>query len=266
MKKIDCHRHCSRKEEDFENLKISAQNANIEKIILFGHNGLAETGFDDFVWSLYEKQPELIIPFSCGFTFQQSDITYVENALKKGFYGLGEILVGHDGARRKSFENLEYDSQICIDIFKKAGEFNAPVLVHCNEGQVDGLLSAIKKCPNTTFIWAHIGFNFPSGFDADLRDANEIYKFLEENQNLYFDISFWKKNALCMDNTAYLELFEKFSERFIFGMDLTHDYVNMQNEYYENYSIVLSKLSQKAQENIYYNNMNKMLSARFQNA
>ncbi|ONI48365.1 hypothetical protein AN643_01790 [Candidatus Epulonipiscioides saccharophilum] len=257
MQKIDCHRHCSRLSTDLSSLPESNNKLEIEKVLLFGHNGIGKPGFDEITWDWYLKEKDIIIPLACDFNFTQPDITYAEQSLDRGFYGFGEILLGHLGALNKRLNGIKYNDPIPLEIFNLAGQNSAFVLAHANPLFAEDFLSAIKQCHDTTFIWAHMAYDFGQHI---LPSISQIEKLLLENPNLYFDISFWTTDALCM--ISHLELLEKYSSRFIFGMDLTKNYESMQNLYYPSYNKVLSQLTLDSQHNIYYNNINTLLSRR----
>lgn len=259
MRKIDCHRHCSGAAADLEELKSSAAELDIKKIVLFGHNGMGRVGVDEKVWEWYSKYKELIVPLACDFDFVEGDLEYAVACMEKGFYGFGEILIGHAGAQKKRLAGVKYSDPIPIAIFKLAAKYDGFVLAHSNPIYSKDFLAAVRECEQTTFVWAHIAYDFEN---KAMPDAEEVERLLLENKNLYFDISFWTTDASCMGAPKYINLLEKYSTRFIFGMDLTKGYLEMQNKYYSNYEQVLNKLSKAAQMNVYYENMNKLLKKR----
>ncbi len=264
LKRIDCHRHISNDIRDLSSIEEISKKMNINKIVIFGGNGLGDSGFDQRVWDLYEQKKHLIYPFCCEFKYVESDIEYVRACLEKGFYGLGEILIGHTGANRKSFPNLQYDNPIPVEIFKIAGEKRAPVLIHCDEAWREGFLRTLSLCPNTNFIWAHMGYDFSQGLEGEMRLASELKYYLETYSNLYFDISFWEKSALCMDSEEYIKLFEEFPTRFMWGMDMTDNYDVNQIRYSHSHELVLKKASQDIQTHIYYDNFERLMDNRKQ--
>ncbi len=238
------------------------KDLNLEKIILFGHNFPKNTKVDETTWAWYEKYPDMIIPFACQFDYKESDSKYAKQCLEKGFFGFGELLIGHKGARECGFENITFDDAIVLEIFRIAGKFCAPVMVHCDCSCVNGLLNAIEICGDTTFIWSHIGYDFSKGLDYIMPSTDLVRGYLEKFNNLYFDISFWIKSASCMNNKEYKLLLEEYSKRFIFGLDLTGDYQNSQKKYSPDYFKVLSSLSENAQKNILYGNINELIEKR----
>ncbi len=259
LKKIDCHRHCSYQENDFDALRRSANALEIEKIVLFGHNGVGETGFDDTIWQWYKAYPDLVAPLACDFSYTKQDLVYGRTCLEKGFFGFGELLIGHDGAQSKALHGMQYDDEIPLALFKMAGEYNAFVLAHCNKAFEKSFLRAVQECKETTIIWAHVGYDFSQGIDGALRDAAEIEAHLVQNPNLMFDISFWKKDARCMNTPEYLALLEKYNTRFVWGLDLTDSYAQLQEDWFTQHNVVLQCLSETAQENILYRNMARLL-------
>lgn len=259
MKKIDCHRHLGN-EDDYKNLKSVCEKAEIEKIILFGHNVPHNKECDEETLKRYLENPDMIIPFACGFEYTNEDENYAMRCIEKGFKGFGELLLGHDGAKSKGFDNIDYFHEHAQTIYKVAAKYGVPVLVHCNKQYQKELLTAIEQYPDTTFIWAHITYDFSQGFVGELPPPSEIRKYLNQFNNLYFDTSFWKKSACCMNRQDYIELFEEYSTRFIFGLDLTQGYEMMQDEYLEEYLNVFKQLSTPTQENIFYNNIKNILA------
>lgn len=264
MKKIDCHRHCSYQENDFNALRRSANTLQIEKIVLFGHNGLGEKGFDDTIWQWYQAYPDLVVPLACDFSYTKQGLVYGCACLEKGFFGFGELLIGHDGAQAKALHGLQYDDEIPLALCKMAGEYNAFVLAHCNKAFEKGFLQMVQQCRDTTIIWAHLGYDFSQGCEGALRDAAEIESYLQKYPNLMFDISFWKKDARCMDTPEYLALLEKYSTRFVWGLDMTDSYKQLQEDWFARHNVVLQSLSKTAQENILYRNMECLLQKRLE--
>lgn len=261
MNKIDCHRHCSRYDYDRETIEVTAAEGEFERIVMFGHNG-SHHGFDERILKWYNEYPKLIVPFACDFSYTEDDDQYAKQCLDKGFYGFGEILIGHSGEKHRSFENIEYDDSVPIRIFKSAGEAAAPVICHCDADYVEHFLRAVEQCKHTRFIWCHIGYDFSKGCSGRMRSAEEITSYLKKYDNLYFDTSFYLKDAKCMNEPGYIEMLEAYNDRFVFGLDATHDYGQWQKQYMPAYISVLSKLTNKTQENIYYNNFKKLIDER----
>ncbi|MFI3324828.1 MAG: amidohydrolase family protein [Clostridia bacterium] len=262
MKIIDSHRHYSKNEMDIDILEKTANIYEIEKIVMFGHNAIPKHGTDVNVLEVGKKYPNLVCPYLSDLDFTKESADYVKENLNKGFYGIGEVLVGHTGEKKPSFSHLTYASENVINVFKEAAKFNAPVLVHCDDFARAGFMKALEICKETTFIWAHIGYNFEKGEPFTQAEMAEITQLLEKYENLYFDISFWKYSALCMDTPDCLAALEKYNKRFIFGIDMTKDYEQWQYERMPDYEYIFSKLSQKARENILYNNMFSLILKR----
>lgn len=264
LKKIDCHRHCSFDPTDLQTLPQSARALSIDKIFLFGHNGIGDKGFDETIWNWYVQHPSLIVPLACDFSYQKEDIAYATACLKKGFFGFGELLIGHNGARKRTLGHVQYDDPIPLSLFHLAGQCHAFVLAHCNPLFGASFLRAVAQCPETTFIWAHIAYDFSKGLAGELACAREIEALLLKYNNLSFDISFWKKDAICMNTPHYLDLLERHSTRFLWGLDATDHYAQSQADFYPSHRTVLAQLSAIARENILHGNAQRLIEKRLQ--
>lgn len=259
-KKIDSHCHASFLREDFDHFPQLLEEHHIEKTLLFGLNFPSSRGFDEKVFALYRRYPEKIVPFACDFGYREEDLAHAEACLQRGFYGFGELLIGHEGARQDGLSGISYDDPVPLAMFHLAGENAAPVLIHCDAAYRASFLRALAQCPETTFLWAHVAYDFASGLEGELPPKSFITDLLARYDNLYFDISYWEKSALCL--MSYTDILEKYSQRFVWGLDMTDHYRQQYLKFSKDFIPVFAKLSDQAQENILYHNISEILRRR----
>ena len=143
---------------------------------------------------------------------------------------------------------IPFDDPRCINLFRKAGELNCPVVLHLDVpyikdadgkwqfkeawygGTVANLERALKACPQTIFIGHAPGFWREISGDAD--DATTAYpkgpvtpggrltRLLDENPNLYADLSAGSGlGALSRDPAHAVTFLTRFADRLLFARD-----------------------------------------------
>jgi len=228
-KLIDAHRHFTLDVSEPADLIEELDNDAIEKTVLFGFHGFSfaeKYAQDKMIEKMYLEYPNRIIPFLCDLDPGDSQVTsYVEKKLSEGvFKGLGEILFGHKIIKEMYFNEISYSHSAVISLFKTAGEFNVPVLVHVDPPYQKDFETALKECGNTVFVWAHAAYDFLFEFGGKERTTDEIRNLLDTYPNLHFDISHWKISPVYMLSEPWKRLLEEYSDRFLFGTDMTDSY------------------------------------------
>ncbi len=142
-----------------------------------------------------------------------------------------------------------FDDPRCLNLYRKAGELNMPVVLHLDVpyrpapdsgaatydplwygGTIDNLERALQACPDTVFIghapgfWREISGDaqaqptpYPSG---PIQPGGGVQRLLETYPNLHADLSAGSARlALQRDPAVSRELLERFSDRFLFARD-----------------------------------------------
>jgi predicted TIM-barrel fold metal-dependent hydrolase len=234
---------------DPEDLIAELDTDGIEKTVLFGYNGFGydrKYAQDVRIEELARRYPDRIIPFICDLDFKDPRlIPYVEKKLDEDvFRGLGEILLGHKVIKEMYFSDISYSDSSVISLFHSAAEYRVPVLVHVDPPYKQDFLPALEECRNTTFIWAHIGYNFLGDFGGTEQNTDVIKDLLESYPNLYFDISHWKISPVYLLAEAWRSLIESYSDRFLIGTDMT-DHYNYQSVWLPAYRRILDSMTQE---------------------
>ena len=256
MTVVDGHRHFTLGTSDRSTLLKELDDDGIEKTVLFGYHGLSfgsePHAQDVAVAELARRDPERFLPFFCDFgIFGEDGVEYVEQRLgEDGFAGLGELLVYHTPIRFRSFEQRSMLDQGFIQCCRAAGRFGKPVLFHADPVFREEAVEAVSRCPETSFIWAHAAFDFCREYGGVPCDAAYAGRLLEGHPNLHFDISSWKISPLHLFEKPWLELLERYSDRFIFGSDMTGDY-SLERVWLPAYWELKQRLDPKAREDIF---------------
>lgn len=201
------------------------------------------------VTSLEEKDRRRFHPFICGFNpTDRNAIDHVERMWEwypGVWHGIGEILTRHDDLTALTYGEQARANHIALDpVYEFAAKHDLPVTLHHDVSSVwvqdpiylHEIEEAVKKHPDTRFIWAHAGISrrviVPTIVD-------ELRRMLKTYPNLYIDIS-WV--VLPMDvapdgkpDPKWIALIEEFPERFMIGTDKVghfDDYYDTLSKYY----------------------------------
>jgi len=236
----------------------------IKKTALFGYHGMnfypEENQQDIEIIEFSRANPDRILPFICDFDFYDEKAPeYVEQLAEDGgVYGVGEVLFGHTPMRRQVFTQKQIDDDRPIEVFKAAGRCGLPVLIHADRAFRPELENAIRCCPDTNFIWAHIAYDFMAEYGGAASEISYIKKLVNDFSNVYFDISHWKISPIYLCSEDWQHLLEDSFDRFIFGMDMSEDYM-LEGLWFSTYKAVLSGLSCKAQQSILAGNFMRLI-------
>jgi len=264
---IDCHRHFMFGKARLPALVEQLRRDGIDRTVLFGYHGLKL--FDEphrqdaQVARFFAEHPTRIIPFFCDFDFYAPDaLDYAGRQARGGvFRGLGEVLLGHAPIRDACFPGRRMTDPEPVAVFRLMGEWGLPVLAHADPEFFEDMRQVLALCPETDFIWAHIAYDFPAPYGGTCREPPEIEALLDRHPNLYFDISHWKISPIYLCEGAGQALLERRSDRFLFGADMSEDYLT-EAAWLGAYRRILEGLSPGARASISGENLEKLLSGR----
>ena len=152
--------------------------------------------------------------------------------------GFGEIFGEHDIMSDQMNPPSKINSPALDPIYELAAEKKWFVMVHNNLANrsfkgpteaiyLDALKEILQKHRKTTFLWAHAGI-MRNIVIADLPAV--LDEMLSQNKNLYIDLSFVVLENYIMAEGApakdWIELIEKYPNRFLFGTDDLGSYKN----------------------------------------
>ncbi len=188
--------------------------------------------------SLPKAKQELLDPMITGFNVTDMYATdHIRRVLKifpGVFSGIGEFTIHKEFVSSKIEGDVASFADPALDsIFEFCAESGLLVLIHNDidnpfpkpgkSNYLTGMQDLVKRHPNTTVIWAHLGLgrivrpieDMGSLFDEMLADP--AYK------NLYFDLS-WDEVAKWINYSekslaTTAEVIHKYPDRFLFGTD-----------------------------------------------
>lgn len=175
-------------------------------------------------------EPDRFMPFLRGFELDRNaSIDYVRNRLATGrFKGVGELFVNGHGHRTPG------DHPVLMEIYRLAGEFRVPVLLHWTLGTLEGReagtregFQALKRVlaahPGTTFVLAHCARG-PRPTRPGFLDI--LGHLLQRFPNLSFDVAglhrdlYTSDGAISPFGNELLALLARHPTRFLLGFDL----------------------------------------------
>lgn len=172
-------------------------------------------------------------PMICGFNpVDRNGVDHIRRMVDMypGLWvGIGEIFFRHDDLTRMIEGRNPTANCISMDpVYEFAAETGLPVWIHSDIGDpvsnrptfLYEMEDAIKKHPNTKFVWCHIG----DTRNVDVAELPDIAtRLLDLYPNLTFDIS-WVvfEQIIAPDkkpNPIWVNIFEKYPDRFMVGSD-----------------------------------------------
>lgn len=188
--------------------------------------------------SLDKEDQERIDPMITGFNvtdmYARDHIKRVLLTFPGVFSGIGEFSIHKEFVSSKiegdvaSFYDPALDSILAF-----CAEAGLVAIVHNDidnpypkEGKPNylyGMLDLIKRHPNTTIIWAHLGLGRVIKPIEDMSDLFEDMLSDPAYAHLYFDLS-WDETAKWLDSSPNsldrtAEIISKYPDRFLFGTD-----------------------------------------------
>lgn len=187
--------------------------------------------------------------------FDDSTVGVLEQQLKAGVTGIGEIPMRHQPTFKGSYRGYAADGPIALAVYDLAARYHVPVNIHVEHSYSAELDRALAHNRQARIIWAHVG----DGPPALVRDL------MRKHQNLYADIStrnpYMKQSKPAAERlltgengaiqTPWKAVFEEFPDRFMFGLDInTPDRVAALGDIVAYYRSVLGQLSTATAEKI----------------
>ena len=293
---IDAHGHLQGA-MSAESLVRLMDEAGVSRMVLQPTHG-PQRGTDEQALSYARQYPNRFVPF-IGFQNRPpiapprnwtnptpealAFLDSVEQKLRAGgFFGLGEIVLryhGHyvPGAYCCAEVYRQADSPLMFRIAEMATRFEVPMIIHA-EGEpkvVAGMERLVKSYPNGTFIWAH---------NCGRQSAVAIRRLLINHSNLYCDLggmtntrpfgygTNWPRTTpwtFPIENgrgelfPEMKELFERFPDRFMVGMDV---YFNRAYKFFPErvyrFRQLLSGLSPATARKLAYENAERLFGER----
>ncbi len=222
---------------------------------------------DFIMFEELEKQPKEVqnrfYPFVCGINpHDRNSVEHIKKVVElhpNMVAGIGEIMSKHDDLTAYTYgEPPKADDKAMLLVYDYAAEQGLPILIHHNIASsytneltyIDEMKNALAYNRNVNFIWAHIGISRR----VEVVDLIETAKMLlDENSNLYFDLSWLVYDNYININDKSLNdwatVIEQYPNRFMIGTDLIGRYDN----YFETiskYGSLVSRLSDEVAENV----------------
>jgi predicted TIM-barrel fold metal-dependent hydrolase len=183
------------------------------------------------------------------------------------------------------------DDPRCINLFRKAGDLNCPVIFHldvpyltspesgqpeyCPEwygGTIGNLQRTLEACPKTRFIghapgfWRHISGDAdeaPGMYpDGPVMGGGKVFELLEKYDNLYLDLSAGSAlYALDRDHSVTVDLLTRFADKVLFARDYYSEM--MRDTYGRDIQDLLGQLdlNEAIREKIFHRNAEHLLQS-----
>lgn len=188
--------------------------------------------------SLPPKKQERLDPMIIGFNvtdmYAADHIKRVLTVFPGVFTGIGEFTIHKEFVSSKISGDVASLTDPALDrIMDFCAESGLLVLIHNDidnpfpkpgkPNYVTGFQDLIKRHPNTTIIWAHLGLG---RIVKPIEDMGALFEEMLKDpayNNLYFDLS-WDETAKWLDYTdkslaRTAEIIKKYPDRFLFGTD-----------------------------------------------
>ncbi|MFJ3447333.1 amidohydrolase family protein [Pseudomonas sichuanensis] len=196
---------------------------------------------------LAPEQRRRFHPFLTGFNpVDKNAVSHIERMLElyPGLWqGIGEVFTRHDDLTAlTSGDTPRANNEAMTRIYHLAAERDLPVLLHSNitsKRERNPLYLAeieepLRNHPHTRFIWAHAGSSLEIHRHQTQMDflLPVLTRLLEDYPNLYVDLSWSVLEPYLLDaegvpRQAWLQLVERFPERFMLGSDLVGRFDNL---------------------------------------
>ncbi len=262
---IDAHEHIQSVKKADE-LVLAMNNLGIEKTILLPSpiETLTLNGNQTFtryqenideILKIVEKYPKRFVPLCTISPVDADALEIFKDCHERGGKGL-KLYNGHSFY----YEHFDtpLDSPRMKPIYAYAERNNLPVLHHVNINNYgDELENVLKEFPDLVMSIPH--------FMVSSRDLDKVRHILDTYPNTYTDISFGSTpyfaagfRRISLDSDKYIEFFEKYHDRILFGTDMVLTEMEKKDQEYmettlQCYKDILEKKSFKcAPVNDYY--------------
>ncbi|HEX5787531.1 MAG TPA: amidohydrolase family protein [Woeseiaceae bacterium] len=215
------------------------------------------------VMSLPEADRERIHPFICGFNpVDKFAVDHIERMLEwyPGLWaGIGEVMTRHDDLTAFTYgEPPRANHEALHRVYELAARHDLPVLIHSNITSVrmreplylGELEEALRKHPQTRFIWAHAGTSDAINRRIELKFLDdEVGRLLETYDNLWVDLSWSVLDEYLLTSDGddvrkhWLAIIRRHPDRFVIGSDLVGSFDRL-GEKMESFDVLLDELSE----------------------
>lgn len=189
---------------------------------------------------LAPEQRRRFHPFLSGFNpVDKNAVTHIERMLElyPGLWqGIGEVFTRHDDLTAlTSGDTPRANNEALTRVYHLAAERDLPVLIHSNITStrernplyLAEIEEPLRDHPHTRFIWAHAGTSLEIHRHQTQMDflLPILTRMLDDYPNLYIDLSWSVLEPYLLDKKGvprktWLELVERFPERFMLGSDV----------------------------------------------
>jgi len=221
------------------------------------------------------EQQKKLHPFLCGInTVDKNSLQQVKRLIQiypGTWQGIGEVFAHHDYISYMTAGEIPRpDSAALMEVYKFAGEYGMPVIIHTNitSGSnttplyMDQLMNAVKANPKTKFVWAHIGISNDldvNGLAGIIMDQLKMYPNLSVDLSwLVFDNIIAPKGVL---NKAWIPVIKTYPDRFTIGTDIVGRFLP-QDKYYatiHKYDVLLDALPADIAQKVAHDNFLNLL-------
>lgn len=198
-------------------------------------------------------------PFICGFNptnrNAREHILRMLEWFPDFWEGVGEVMTRHDDLTHMTYGETARADHIALDpIYEIAAEHDMPVQIHSNIGSkqlrepiyLHEMENAVKKHPETKFIWAHAGVSRNLNIPSITSDIRRLFKSYD---NLWIDLS-WViyDQELVVDgkpNPGWVDLLNEFPTRLMIGTDKVGHFSDYKQTI-QRYDVILDALEPEA--------------------
>jgi predicted TIM-barrel fold metal-dependent hydrolase len=232
------------------------------------------------VTGLPKSQRKRLHPFICGFNpTDKNAVRHVKRMLEwypDLWEGIGEIITRHDDLTALiDGEPARANHPALTPIYKLAAKHDLPVMIHSNITSarikeplyLAELEEALRKNPNTRFIWAHAGTSNSINLRNDLHFLDEeTERLLRTYPNLWIDLS-WSVleehllNSKEKIKTRWLKILQRHPDRFMLGSDLVGNFDRI-GELLAEFDDVLDALNDEDARKLAHDNFLRVLPQR----
>jgi predicted TIM-barrel fold metal-dependent hydrolase len=230
-------------------------------------SGMAILGVEDSLY-LQESYPGEFIAFAYAGKIGKYTTDDLRSQIISGANGIGELSVRHIATDKRKEKKHEADSSNLMEIYSMAAEYNVPINIHFDYSlsHINELENAISQNTNTIFIWAHMGDAQYDVVEGLMDQYDNLYADISSRNPYYersYDLSDQRLDDMGVIKSEWKKLFEKHSDKFLFGLDLgpadRHENIEETIDYYRS---ILSQLNSDAEAKISYKNAHELFGIK----